>query len=99
MTMLCLGKAEQEGRKVIMTGPRRRLLPGLDHKHRADQLTQLCLQPMELVGIGKCTLLQVNMAGEPLQFTLPVQPEHEQTYLATGERGWEATAIHSSSLA
>ena len=60
VTMLCLAKAEQEGQKVIMTGRRRRLLPGLDHKHRADQLTQLCLQPMELVGIGKCTLLQVN---------------------------------------
>ena len=61
--MLCFAKAEQDGRKVMMVGPRRLLLPGLDHNHRADQMTQLCLQPMELVGIGKCTLLQVICDG------------------------------------
>ena len=68
--MLCLAKAEQDGRKVIMAGPRRLLLPGLDHNHRADQLTQLCIQPMELVGIGRCGLLQV-ICDRP-----PASPSH-----------------------
>ncbi|KAK9817484.1 hypothetical protein WJX74_002907 [Apatococcus lobatus] len=60
VTLLCFAKAEQEGRKVILVGPRRRLLPGLDHKHRGNQLTQLCIQPLELVGIGKCGMLQIE---------------------------------------
>lgn len=103
VTMLCLAKAEQEGRKVIMTGPRRRLLPGLDHKHRADQLTQLCLQPMELVGIGKCSLLQVSMACSawPFDHEFALIPAahaacwYWQVQLAAGEHGVLCMVIFS----